>query len=352
MSKKPTLTIRYPEASEKALKLTEAMVKRSPGKRVVETESEDPIFPDGGDLFSSFIRCKTSTGVDLTLTLNPASMDYALETLIRPNLNAEERKRILGESEDEEQAELGLDGGAQAAQAPGQDKSCTTDVRSASLADGEAATQSEEQGKQIEIGKLTDVDLRIILTELLDKYKNALVEDPERLIEDTIKEIDYEAGVIDLDETYHEERDYSYKTYALFGSILARIEMLKASKNPSPQNTLILFAKIAKDHLKQFQKDAEGDFLDAFDVAYPMRNVYATSAKGAESIINSLTEHLYNEDHRVKKSDPTWDDVEKAAQTIGQKSEPASEPAGEADSDIDPGLLNDLDEDKKEGEKE
>ena len=71
MSKKPTLTIRYPEASEKALKLTEAMVKRSPGKRTVETESEDPIFPDDGDLFSSFIRCKTSTGVDLTLTLNP-----------------------------------------------------------------------------------------------------------------------------------------------------------------------------------------------------------------------------------------------------------------------------------------
>ena len=120
MSKKPTLTIKYPEASEKALKLTEAMVKRSPGKRVVETESEDPIFPDGGDLFSSFIRCKTSTGVDLTLTLNPASMDYALETLIRPNLNAEERKRILGESEDEDQAELGLGDGAQAAQAAGQ----------------------------------------------------------------------------------------------------------------------------------------------------------------------------------------------------------------------------------------
>ena len=137
MSKKPTLTIRYPEASEKALKLTEAMVKRSPGKRTVETESEDPIFPDGGDLFSSFIRCKTSTGVDLTLTLNPTSMDYALETLIRPNLNAEERRRILGESEDEEQAELGLDGGAQAAQAPGQDKSCTAEVRSASLADEE-----------------------------------------------------------------------------------------------------------------------------------------------------------------------------------------------------------------------
>ena len=343
MSKKPTLTIRYPEASEKALKLTEAMVKRSPGKRTVETESEDPIFPDGGDLFSSFIRCKTSTGVDLTLTLNPASMDFALETLIRPNLNAEERKRILGESEDEEQAELGLDGGAQAAQAPGQDKSCTTDVRSASLANGEAATQSGEQGKQIEIGKLTDVDLRIILTELLDKYKNALVEDPERLIEDTIKEIDHKAGVIDLDETYQEHPGYCYGTYAAFGLILATIDRLpKDKKKLSTTNYLKKLGGLVIEHITKSKDEPEGDFYHALVMGNRMLEEMPPTAGDPKKMWDDLTEDLYNEDRGIplRKHNPTWDDVEKEAQTIGTKSD--------QDSDIDPGLLNDLDEDKKE----
>lgn len=165
--KKPYIKIVYPEASEKALQLTEAMVKRAPGKRVVETESEDPIFPDGGELFSGFIRCKTQTSVDLTLTLNSASMDYALETLIRPNLTADERKRILGE--DAEQTELPIS--AQTAEAPGQtlDGSRSPDVPSA---EREAATQSGEQEEKIEIGKMEAVDLRRIITDLQDDMVN------------------------------------------------------------------------------------------------------------------------------------------------------------------------------------
>ena len=295
MSKKPTLTIRYPEASEKALKLTEAMVKRSPGKRTVETESEDPIFPDGGDLFSSFIRCKTSTGVDLTLTLNPASMDFALETLIRPNLNAEERRRILGESEDEEQAELGLDGGAHAAQAPGQDKSCTADVHSASLADGEAATQSGRQ----------------------------------------------------------ETPAFSYQTYAEIGLILAALEWVpRNKKSASTINFLKDLAEITKKHLKRNRDEGEEDFFLAKEIADSMLRETPPTAADPEKMITDLTEILYNDEHGIEKKEPSRDDVEKAAQTIGQKSEPASEPAGEADSDIEPGLLNDLDEDKKEGKEE
>ena len=160
MSKKPTITIRYPEASEKALKLTEAMVKRSPGKRVVETESEDPIFPDGGDLFSSFIRCKTSTGVDLTLTLNPASMDFALETLICPNLNAEERKRILGDTASSEEALPGL--------APTDDP-------------------TKEQKKQIQIGKISESDLRKLFLRLMEEEEQGV--ERESAIEDAINDV-------------------------------------------------------------------------------------------------------------------------------------------------------------------
>ena len=140
MSRKPTIKISYPEASSKALQLTEAMVKRAPGERVVRTESEDPVFPDGGELFSNFIRCKTQTGVDLTLTLNPSSMDYALETLIRPNLTTDERKQILGE-EPETQDLIPL---AQAAEAAGTG-TCTNAVGSASRAADESATQNVEQ---------------------------------------------------------------------------------------------------------------------------------------------------------------------------------------------------------------
>ena len=97
MSRKPTIKISYPDASDVAMKLTEAMVRRAPGRRVVETTSEDSASPAGGELFADFDACSTSTSVDLTLTLNSASMDYALETLIRPNLTADEKKRILGE---------------------------------------------------------------------------------------------------------------------------------------------------------------------------------------------------------------------------------------------------------------
>lgn len=107
--KKPTIKISYPDASDVAMQLTEAMVRRAPGRRVVETTSEDSASPAGGELFADFDACSTSTSVDLTLTLNSASMDYALETLIRPNLTADERKRILGEEGEQKQAELKLE---------------------------------------------------------------------------------------------------------------------------------------------------------------------------------------------------------------------------------------------------
>lgn len=172
MSKKPYIRIIYPDASTKALQLTEAMVKRAPGKRVVETESNDPLFPDSGELFTDFIRCKTQTGVDLTLTLNKSSMDYALETLIRPNLTADERKSILGE-----ESEPLFSPRAQAAQAPGQalDGESSADTP---FAEQEAAMQSDIRG-------IISVALRDHFPELVEDLpegKPAFAEDLARRI--------------------------------------------------------------------------------------------------------------------------------------------------------------------------
>ena len=152
MSRKPTIKISYPEASDVAMKLTEAMVRRAPGRRVVETTSEDSASPAGGELFADFDACSTSTSVDLTLTLNSASMDYALETLIRPNLTADEKKRILGE--DAEQTELAL--------TPGEQKKIDA------AADQLANDLIIEPEKKIDVGKILDRDLRTILADLVD----------------------------------------------------------------------------------------------------------------------------------------------------------------------------------------
>jgi len=303
MSKKPTIKISYPEASEKALKLTEAMVKRSPGKRVVETESEDPIFPDGGDLFSSFIHCKTSTGVDLTLTLNPASMDFALETLIRPNLNAEERKRILGESEDEEQAELGLGDGAQAAQAPGQalDGSSSPGVPSA---EQEAATQSGEPETNME----AEAAIAALLAYITGRVRDKKYRDIIKYIEDMLMK--WQHG----------------------------------------ENCLLDFSAIAIQYDRGLEISNQG---------------------GAPSDPDDLLERLLRKpdtEEENEEDDPSWDDVEKEARTIGQKepqapaqqsaaplaeepSAPAEKsPAPLADEDIEPGLLNDLETKEKTDE--
>ena len=326
MSRKPTIKISYPDASDVAMKLTEAMVRRAPGRRVVETTSEDSASPAGGELFADFDACSTSTSVDLTLTLNSASMDYALETLIRPNLTADERKRILGE--DAEQTELAL--------TPGEQKKI--DASAEQLAD-ELIIEPE---KKIDVGKIADADLRIILADLVDAAQgyvqggqDAWEKHIENAIETAIKEIDHRAGVIDLDETYNEERDYSYKTYALIGLILTKIEMLKATKNPSPQNTLVLLGLDLKDHLKRFEHDPEGAFLDAYQVAYPRRNVYPATPTEEEIMVDDLTKFLYKHDPVRSAGDyPSWDDVEAEARSMGKKQ----------DQDIEPGLLNDLDD--------
>ena len=381
MSRKPTIKISYPEASEKALQLTEAMVKRAPGKRVVETESEDPIFPDGGELFSGFIRCKTQTGVELTLTLNSSSMDYALETLIKPNLTADERKRILGE--DSEQTELAL--------TPG------------------------EQEKKIEIGKIPDTELRIILTDLVDAAQGYVQGGPdawetwekhiENAIETAIKEINHRAGVIDLDETYKEEEkievgkisekdlraiiseaiEDAFKGYGNFDAIGHAIAEVKkrirlhehieedaglvddlavlicGAQRVQPKKTteLRLFAQKIALYLHEGIDDEDVYVVTARELE---RVVKETQHDLAEHPGRSLASEL---ETRVKarfeadeikgnlpalEKTPTWEDVEAEARKIGQRG--ASEPTDdgvEDDGEIEPGLLNDI-EDSKGGE--
>lgn len=95
MSKKPYIKIVYPDASSVAMLLTEAMIRRTSGKRVVETTSTDKCEDESGTLFSGVDACKTETSVELTLNLIPAAMDYALTQLIAQNLTKEERENIL-----------------------------------------------------------------------------------------------------------------------------------------------------------------------------------------------------------------------------------------------------------------
>ena len=381
MSRKPTIKISYPDASDVAMKLTEAMVRRAPGRRVVETTSEDSASPAGGDLFADFDACSTSTSVDLTLTLNSASMDYALETLIRPNLTADEKKRILGE--DAEQTELVL--------TPGEQKKIDA------AADQLVNDLIIEPKKQIEIGKIPDRELRTILADLVDAAQgyvqggqDAWEKHIENAIETAIKEMDHRAGVIDLDETYehtptadlekiilealqdhipdadyitktglmsdlakrinlHErmskrqktenqietaEPGFSYMTYALFGLILATIELLKKTKRDSPVNSLLLYLDLAKQHLEKNKNEIEHYFLDALHVGWARAYISPQKEENARTLVDQITEKLYNQDRINPDSDPSWDDVEKEARSMGKKQ----------DQDIEPGLLNDLDD--------
>lgn len=358
MSRKPQIKLSYPDASELAMMLTDAMIRRAPGKRVVETTSEDKSNTDeGGSLLDRLDSVRTSTGVEMTLTLDPNSMDYALQQLIRPNLTEEERKRIFGESSaggnDIFSPHAGEAAGA---------GTCTDAVDSACRAADGQQTQSGEQEKMVEVGKISDNKLRDILADMTERldHENAI-----EVIEDTIKEIDHCAGVIDLDETA--EAGYSYKTYALFGLILATIELLKPTKRDSPANTLLHYLTLTKEHLEKNSKDAEADFLHALHIGWTSAYNQPQMLENARGLVDRITERLYNEDHpkpdtasgddtvgsapladdKADKSDtaePSWDDVEKEALSLGRNKTDKTDKTNNADPEIEPGLLDDIDE--------
>lgn len=322
MSRKPTIKISYPEASEKALQLTEAMVKRAPGKRIVETESEDPIFPDGGELFSGFIRCKTQTGVELTLTLNSSSMDYALETLIRPNLTADERKRILGE--DPEQTELAL--------TPG------------------------EQKKKIEIGKMEAVELRRIISDLQDDmnhHRGDQIEIAHRAF-DAICEAAHMTAhdfAIEMDDKSEETEEDIILVDRL--AVLICGAQRVTSKNTTPVK---LFASDLIHYIQESFDDAAEYVVTVRELTRALSDVQSDFKENPKRWLEEELKILA--EARLKK-DPSWDDVEREARQMqapctkavrgsargtASGDDEAATPSEAADEDIEPGLLNDLDD--------
>ena len=285
--RQPEIRVVYPDASAAAMLLTEAMIKRSSGKRIVETESTEKEYT-GEQLFAGALACKTDTYVELTLRLNPDAMDYALTTLIAKNLTDDERLAIRRATDSMELDTLLSP--AQAAEAPGQalDGGSSTDVPSA---EQESATQGGEQNDTAEDG-------------------------------------------------------FSYKTYALFGLILATIELLKPTKRESPANTLLHYLYLAKQHLEKNKNEIEAYFLDALHIGWTRAYTLPQNIETAGGLVDNVTEKLYDKDRINPDADPTWDDVEKEAQSMGQHKTDVADTTDEAESDIEPGLLNDIDEDK------
>ena len=351
MSRKPTIKISYPEASSKALQLTEAMVKRAPGKRVVETESEDPIFPDGGELFSSFIRCKTQTGVELTLTLNSASMDYALETLIRPNLTADERKQILGEDVEPEQTELPIP--AQAAEASGQalDGSSSPDVPSA---EREAATHSGEQEETGEVGKFSERALRDILNEMIDTMEKG------HGTFDAVNHAVYE--IIELAKAARRKLDPNGgKPIEEDPGLVDQLAVLICGAQRVTQKCttpLKLFATDADHYIKESFDDEAEYVVTASELARVLSDVQGNFAEDPKLTLEKALEirakarvafeELKKDLDALDKKDPSWDDVEAEARKIGMRV--TIEPGDNTDDDIEPGLLNDIEDDEEGAE--
>ena len=338
MSRKPTIKISYPDASDVAMKLTEAMVRRAPGRRVVETTSEDSASPAGGELFADFDACSTSTSVDLTLTLNSASMDYALETLIRPNLTADERKRILGE--DAEQTELAL--------TPSEQKKI--DASAEQLAN-ELIIEPE---KKIEIGKITDADLRIILADLVDAAQgyvqggqDAWGKHIENAIETAIKEIDYRAGVIEEENPVLIQEDTT---------LLDMLSVLICGAM-RVNNKRITELKIYATNVAHYLNDGLPDDKNVFVVAarnlasalFSVQHDFTEDANrtlDAELLVRK-NKRIDEETEAQSNKKPSWDDVEAEARQIGQHK---TNETNETD-DIEPGLLNDIN-DGEDGEEE
>ena len=245
MSKKPTIRIVYPEASGVAMKLTEAMIRRTPGKRTVETVAEDRHDgDDAGYLLADLDAVKTSTSVELTLTLCPSAMDYALTQLIAKNLTEDEKKSIF---------------------------------------DGMTGWELLQQATIMAVGANPD-------------------------------------GSVPEENAKQEAPSFSYQTYAEIGLILAALEFIPYNnKKTSSINFLKDLTEITKRHLKRNRDEWEGDFVLAKEHADIMLHDTPPTAADPEKMITDLTGILYNNDHDIKKQEPSWDDVEKEAQSLGKE---------------------------------
>lgn len=387
--KQPEIKVIYPDASAAAMLLTDAMIRRSTGKRVVETNSEEKEYT-GEQLFGGVLSTKTDTSVELTLRLNPDAMDYALTMLVAKNLTEEEKRAIRMETDSMEIVEL-LSAHAAGAAGAG---TCTDTVGSAERAADGAPTQRGEQEKQIEIGKISDAKLREILRDLIKNLNwSAIPEDViKEKIEETILDIDHAAGVIDLDETYEKEKqieigkmeavdlrriitdlqddmvnhrgDHIEIAHRAFDAICEAAHMTKhdfavdTGEDEEESDTwltamlatLIHLACNSKASKKNRARDIAFDFLNREEIGIP------DSAWTTCAAIDKALEEAYKIAGAINKADRGQVDADELLERLLHEMNPdeypmeesvqldkADEAESEQDGEIDAGLLNDID---------
>lgn len=328
MSRKPQIKLSYPDASELAMMLTDAMIRRAPGKRVVETTSEDKSNTDeGGSLLDGLDSVRTSTGVEMTLTLDPNSMDYALQQLIRPNLTEEERKRIFHEDStsgnDIFSPHAGEAAGASA---------CTDAVDSACRAADGQQTQSGEQEKKIEIGKMEAVDLRRIITDLQDDMVNHRGDHIE---------IAHRAFDAICEAAHMTKHDFAVNT--------GEDEEESNTWLTAMLATLIHLANNSKASKKNHARDIAFDYLNREEIGIP------DSAWTTCAAIDKALEEAYKIAGAINKADRGQVDADDLFERLLHEMDPDEYPMEESvqldkadetnkTDDIEPGLLNDLDD--------
>ena len=364
MSKKPYIKIVYPDASDVAMLLTEAMVRRASGRRVVETESAEREHA-GQDLFAGTLCCVTETSVELTLNLAPEALDFALATLIAKNLTQSERDQAMAASDSLELDAL-FAPRAQAAQAPGQalDGDSSADVPPA---ERESETQS---GNQIPAGKISDADLREILLDLaqdIDKIEEfseyAFQKRLSTIIEEAINKINTAAQASQKPETEKQKSDLTDQIATVLG--IAERPLV----SPDEIKSLEKFAKNLCAIIRAEDPEMQETYLGIGDLRREL--IHARYFGGADANqlyadldadINPNTELPWSEYEAYelredKTAKPPRDKIAAAVQKKNKTSKGARknkvDKADETDKtdDIAPGLLNDI-EDTASGDDE
>lgn len=345
--KQPEIKVIYPDASAAAMLLTDAMIRRSTGKRVVETNSEEKEYT-GEQLFGGVLSTKTDTSVELTLRLNPDAMDYALTMLVAKNLTEEEKRAIRMETDSMEIVDL-LSPRAQAAQAPGQalDGRCSPDVPSAERG---AATQSGEQDaidvplleapreeNQIEIGKVPEKKLRDILNDMIERMEKG--HGTFDAVNHAVWEIKQIADEVPVEQIKLAESWVPQKIAAV----------LQAAGCSKKSKTLDPFARGLIADLEKTNKEDE----------------YYISLSVLVALVKKMAESKGNDPFALYSvfggETASWDEIEQQARMIGQSKHCTKKSAAPladtacgddevgtqsepTDGEIEPGLLNDIED--------
>ena len=326
--KQPEIKVIYPDASAAAMLLTDAMIRRSTGKRVVETNSEEKEYT-GEQLFGGVLSTKTDTSVELTLRLNPDAMDYALTMLVAKNLTEEEKRAIRMETDSMEIVDLLSPRAGEA----GAD-TCTEEVRSASRADEAIDVpllEAPDEDNQIEIGKISEKVLRNIINDMLERMEkghgtfdaiNHAVWEIKRITDEVPTE------QIKLAESWVPQK---------IAAVLQAAGCSKKSKTLDP------FARGLIADLEKINKEDE----------------YYISLSVLVALVKKMAEFKGNDPFALYSvfggDTASWEEIEQEARKIGQhktdKADKADKAEAEQDGEIDAGLLDDI-ETETEGSEE